>query len=71
MLLSQHHDVIAVDIIEEKVRLLNDKLSPIVDAEIEDFLANKPLKFTATLDKELALFQCAIRYYRDTYRLRC
>ncbi|MCF7455147.1 nucleotide sugar dehydrogenase [Vibrio sp. A1-1] len=54
MLLSQHHDVIAVDIIEEKVRLLNNKLSPIVDAEIEDFLANKPLNFTATLDKELA-----------------
>ncbi|WP_146493060.1 nucleotide sugar dehydrogenase [Vibrio cyclitrophicus] len=54
MLLSQHHDVIAVDIIEEKVKLLNDKLSPIVDAEIEDFLANKPLNFTATLDKELA-----------------
>ncbi|MCF7497145.1 nucleotide sugar dehydrogenase [Vibrio sp. L5-1] len=54
MLLSQHHDVIAVDIIEEKVQLLNDKRSPIVDAEIEDFLANKPLNFTATLDKELA-----------------
>ncbi|CAK3655646.1 UDP-glucose 6-dehydrogenase [Vibrio crassostreae] len=54
MLLSQHHDVVAVDIIEEKVRLLNDKLSPIVDAEIEDFLANKSLNFTATLDKELA-----------------
>ncbi|RWX56625.1 nucleotide sugar dehydrogenase [Photobacterium chitinilyticum] len=54
MLLAQHHDVIAVDIIEEKVKLLNDKLSPIVDAEIEDFLANKPLNFIATLDKELA-----------------
>ncbi|MFA0221891.1 nucleotide sugar dehydrogenase [Vibrio splendidus] len=54
MLLSQQHDVVAVDIIEEKVRLLNDKLSPIVDAEIEDFLLNKPLNFTATLDKELA-----------------
>ena len=54
MLLSQHHDVVAVDIIEEKVRLLNGKRSPIVDAEIEDFLANKPLNFTATLDKELA-----------------
>ncbi|MEZ8644890.1 nucleotide sugar dehydrogenase [Vibrio cyclitrophicus] len=54
MLLAQHHDVIAVDIIEEKVILLNDKLSPIVDAEIEDFLANKPLNFTATLDKNLA-----------------
>ncbi|CAK1710416.1 nucleotide sugar dehydrogenase [Vibrio crassostreae] len=54
MLLSQHHDVIAVDVIEDKVRLLNDKLSPIVDAEIEDFLANKPLNFTATLDKKAA-----------------
>ncbi|MFS1977255.1 nucleotide sugar dehydrogenase [Vibrio splendidus] len=54
MLLSQHHEVVAVDIIEEKVRLLNDKLSPIVDAEIEDFLANKSLNFTATLNKELA-----------------
>lgn len=54
MLLAQHHDVVAVDIIEEKVRLLNDKSSPIVDAEIEDFLANKPLNFTATLDKESA-----------------
>ena len=54
MLLSQHHNVIAVDIIEEKVKLLNDKRSPIVDAEIEDFFANKQLNFTATLDKELA-----------------
>ncbi|WP_318439204.1 nucleotide sugar dehydrogenase [Photobacterium leiognathi] len=54
MLLAQHHEVIAVDIIEEKVRLLNDKISPIVDSEIEDFLQNKELNFTATLDKELA-----------------
>ncbi|PMO79419.1 nucleotide sugar dehydrogenase [Vibrio breoganii] len=54
MLLAQHHDVIAVDIIEEKVKLLNHKQSPIVDAEIEDFLANKSLNFTATLNKELA-----------------
>ncbi|MDA0155593.1 nucleotide sugar dehydrogenase [Vibrio sp. Makdt] len=54
MLLAQHHDVVAVDIIEEKIKLLNDKISPIVDAEIEDFLANKPLNFTATLDKEMA-----------------
>ncbi len=54
MLLAQHHEVVAVDIIEEKVALLNDKKSPIVDAEIEDFLANKSLNFTATLDSELA-----------------
>ncbi|MCD9542980.1 nucleotide sugar dehydrogenase [Photobacterium carnosum] len=54
MLLSQHNEVVAVDIIEEKVNLLNDKISPIVDTEIEDFLQNKALNFTATLDKELA-----------------
>ncbi|HAS6645053.1 TPA: nucleotide sugar dehydrogenase [Vibrio parahaemolyticus] len=54
MLLSQNHEVVAVDIIQEKVDLLNDKKSPIVDAEIESFLANKELNFVATLDKELA-----------------
>jgi UDPglucose 6-dehydrogenase len=41
MLLSQHHEVIALDIIPEKIEQLNNKISPIVDAEIEDFLANK------------------------------
>jgi len=54
MLLSQNHEVIALDIIPEKIEQLNNKISPIVDAEIEDFLANKELNFTATLDKELA-----------------
>jgi UDPglucose 6-dehydrogenase len=54
MLLAQHNEVIAVDILEEKINLLNDKLSPIVDTEIEDFLKNKDLDFTATLDKALA-----------------
>ncbi|EII2984442.1 nucleotide sugar dehydrogenase [Vibrio parahaemolyticus] len=54
MLLSQNHEVVAVDIIQEKVDLLNDRKSPIVDAEIEYFLANKELNFVATLDKELA-----------------
>ena len=54
MLLAQNHEVVALDVIEEKVRLLNDRKSPIVDAEIEDFLANKPLNFVATLDKEFA-----------------
>jgi len=54
MLLSQHHEVVALDIIPEKIEQLNNKISPIVDTEIEDFLANKDLNFTATLDKELA-----------------
>ena len=54
MLLAQHNEVIAVDIIEEKINLLNKKKSPIADVEIEDFLVNKDLNFTATLDKELA-----------------
>ncbi|NAW58831.1 MULTISPECIES: nucleotide sugar dehydrogenase [unclassified Vibrio] len=51
MLLAQHNEVVAVDIIEEKVNMLNHKQSPIVDSEIEVFLANKSLNFTATLDK--------------------
>jgi len=54
MLLSQNHEVIALDIIPEKIKQLNNKISPIIDVEIEDFLANKDLNFTATLDKELA-----------------
>jgi len=54
MLLSQNHEVVALDIIPEKIEQLNNKISPIVDTEIEDFLTNKDLNFTATLDKELA-----------------
>ena len=54
MLLSQNHEVVALDIVPEKIEQLNNKISPIADTEIEDFLANKDLNFTATLDKELA-----------------
>lgn len=50
MLFAQHHQVVAVDIIPEKVALLNAKKSPIEDADIERFLADKTLNFTATLD---------------------
>jgi UDPglucose 6-dehydrogenase len=51
ILLAQHHEVVALDISAEKVALLNRKVSPIVDAEIEDYLANKTLNLRATLDK--------------------
>jgi UDPglucose 6-dehydrogenase len=51
MLLSQNNEVVALDVIPEKVEQLNKKISPIKDNEIEDFLANKNLNFTATLDK--------------------
>ncbi len=54
MLLAQHNEVVAVDIIAEKVDMLNNKQSPIVDAEIEDFLLNKQINFRATLNKEEA-----------------
>src|SRR5690554_1265587 len=50
MLFAQHHQVVAVDIIPEKVASLNAKKSPIEDADIESFLADKKLSFTATLD---------------------
>jgi UDPglucose 6-dehydrogenase len=54
VLLAQHNAVIALDIIADKVALINNKKSPIADDEIEDFLANKPLDLIATTDKQLA-----------------
>lgn len=53
-LLSQHHEVMAVDIIPEKVDLINHKKSPIQDEYIEKYLAEKKLNLTATLDAETA-----------------
>lgn len=53
-LLAQHNEVTAVDIVSEKVDLINNHKSPIVDKEIEDFLANKDLKLKATTDAESA-----------------
>ncbi len=54
ILLAQHNEVYAVDIIPEKVSLINSKKSPIVDAEIEEYLANRKLNLVATTDGEEA-----------------
>jgi len=54
VLLAQYNDVVALDINEERVNLINDKKSTVADVEIEDFLANKLLNLTATLDKHKA-----------------
>jgi UDPglucose 6-dehydrogenase len=51
LLLAQHNEVIALDIVQEKIDLLNNGKSPIEDVEIEDFLKNKQLNFTATMNK--------------------
>ena len=54
VLLAQHHTVYAVDIIPEKVELINNRKSPIQDDYIEQYLAAKDLNLTATLDAKLA-----------------
>ena len=59
-LLSQHHKVYAVDIIPEKVELINSKKSPIQDDYIEKYLAEKELNLTATLDR----FKIVTRIHR-------
>ena len=66
-LLSQHHQVTAVDIIPEKVDMINNRKSPIQDDYIEKYLAEKELNLTATLDAKVAysdaesLFYCRAR----------
>ncbi len=54
ILLAQHNEVVALDVIPEKVEMLNKKISPIEDTEIAEYLKNKPLNFKATLDKHEA-----------------
>ena len=54
VLLAQHNEVIALDIVSEKVEMLNNKISPIEDAEISEYLQSKELNFRATLDKQEA-----------------
>jgi UDPglucose 6-dehydrogenase len=54
VLLAQHHDVVAVDVSADRVNMVNARKSPIVDAELEQFLAEKDLHLTATLDAAAA-----------------
>jgi len=54
VLLAQHNEVVALDVVPEKIAMLNNKQSPIMDDKIADFLANRPLNLTATLDKHQA-----------------
>ena len=58
VLLAQHNEVVALDVVPEKIEMLNNKISPIEDKELEEYLANRELDFTATLDKSAA--------YKDT-----
>lgn len=57
ILLAQNHQVVALDIIEEKINMINNKLSPIMDEEIEEYLKTKKLNLIATSDKNLAYCQ--------------
>ena len=56
VLLAQHHEVVALDVIPEKIKMINNHISPIRDTEIEEFLKKENLNLTATLDKKEAFF---------------
>ena len=70
ILLAQHNRVWAVDVLQEKVDMINQRRSPIRDKEIEEYLAEKPLDLTATLDGDKAYGEAdfVIIFYADQLR---
>ena len=70
VLLSQHHKVYAVDIVPEKVELINNRKSPIQDEYIEKYLAEKELDLTANAGRQTRLQQCGLCCYCGSDELR-
>lgn len=70
ILLAQQNEVFTIDIVKAKVDMLNEKISPIEDKEITDFLQNKTLNFRATLNKEEAYSWSRFCNYWHSHRLR-
>ena len=68
ILLAQHNEVKAVDVLPEKVAMLNQKKSPIVDKEVEEYLATRELNLEATLDGEAAP-GCGFYHHRNSDEL--
>lgn len=58
ILIAQHHEVVALDVVQDKVDMINNKISPIVDKEIQDYLSVGNLNFRATTDKLDAYQRC-------------
>ena len=69
-LLAQHHEVVAVDVLPEKVEKINQKISPIQDDYIEQYMAEKPLCLSATLDGTAAYSKADFCGYCCSYKLR-
>ena len=65
VLLAQHNKVVAIDVVEEKVNMINNRISPIVDKEIEEYLKTKELDLTATIDAKEAYSDACLLYTSD------